>query len=231
MHQPSIFPFGLRIDEPVTVLTDLIVAAVCFYAYYKLGRFDKQTSVNRFLRYYFLTMGIATTLGGIIGHGFLYAFDLWFPFDYAVSPWKLPGWLVSMFSITLVERASIEYTRPIVHPRTGKILAWINIIELIVFIFIVFFSLNFWFVQVHAAYGLLFVVSSLNIYVYYKRRTLSSKIFLGAVGFAAIGALVYLNQWSIDQWFNYFDISHMFMAASAYTFYRGSKQLLDDPLL
>jgi hypothetical protein len=231
IYQPSIFPLGLRIDEPVTVLTDLIVSAVCFYAWYKLGKLVKQNEVNRFLRLYFLTMGLATLLGGIIGHGFLYALDSLFEYSYVVSPWKLPGWVVSMFSITLVERASIEYTRPIVNSKTGKILAWINIIELVIFLFIVFFSLNFWFVQVHAAYGLLLVVSSLNIYVYYKRKTLSSKIFLLAVGFAAIGALVYMNQWSIDEWFNYFDISHLFMAASAYTFYKGARQLMNDPLL
>ena len=190
---------------------------------------EKRNEVNRFLRYYFLTMGLATALGGIVGHGFLYAFDAWVLTNFVVSPWKLPGWLVSMFSITLVERASIEYTRPIIHPKLGVLFTWINIIELLVFIVIAVATLNFFFVQVHAAYGLLFVVSSLNLYVFIKRKTLSSKLFLLAVGFAAIGALVYLNEWSISIWFNHFDISHVFMAISAYTFYRGGKRLLEEP--
>ena len=229
--QPSIELFNIRVDEPITVVTDLLVTAVCFYAWIEMGHSHKNNQVNRFLRYYFLTMGIATALGGIIGHGFLYAFDAWFPSSFVVSPWKLPGWLVSMFSITIVERAAIEYTRPIIHPKLGKVFTWINIIELIIFIFIAIFTLNFFFVQVHAAYGLLFVVSSLNLYVFGKRRTKSSKLFLLAVGFAAIGALVYLNEWGVSVWFNHFDISHVLMAISAFVFYKGGKQLLLDPII
>ncbi|MEA3445234.1 MAG: hypothetical protein U9R19_10975 [Bacteroidota bacterium] len=230
-EQPPIDIYGLRIDEPVTVVTDLLVAAVCFYAYVKFSNNQPENKVRRFLKYYFLTMGIATTLGGIVGHGFLYAFDNLVPTDFVVSPWKLPGWLVSMFSITLVERASIEYCRPIIHPKLGTAFTWINIIELIIFIFIAIFTLEFFFVQVHAAYGLLFVVSSLNLYVFFKRKTLSSKLFLVAVGFAAIGALIYLNKWGISIWFNHFDISHVFMAISAFMFYKGGKQLLIDPVI
>ncbi|MCF8459069.1 MAG: hypothetical protein K9H62_24305 [Bacteroidales bacterium] len=229
--QPSIHVFDVRIDEPITMFTDLVVTAVCIYAWFRMSESHKSNHVNRYLRFYFLTMGIATALGGILGHGFQYAFDAWFPSSFVVSPWKLPGWLVSMFSITLLERAAIEYLRPIIKPKLGKLFTLINILELVVFIFITIYTINFYFVQIHAAYGLLFVVTSINLYVLYKRKTLSSKLFLMAVGISAVGALVFLNKWDIGIWFNHYDISHLLMALSAYVFYKASKQLLKDPIV
>ncbi|MBN1597798.1 MAG: hypothetical protein JW894_05850 [Bacteroidales bacterium] len=230
-EQPSIYINNLRIDEPVTVITDLVVSAVCFYAFIKLKRIDRHNKVSTFLKYYFLTMGIATTFGGIVGHSFLYALDDLFHVTLEVSPWKLPGWLISMFSITLVERAAIEYARPIISEKTGKIFSWINIIELIIFIAITFSTLNFFFVQVHAAYGLLVVVTSFSLYVYFKEKTTGSRTLLIAVVFAALSALVYMNKCGISPWFNHFDISHILMATSAWIFYRGGIYIISDPIL
>ena len=246
--QPSIFPFGLRIDEPITTLTDLMVSFVCFYAFYKLNKIDVKNKVHQYLTYYFLSMGIATAIGGIVGHGFLYLFDAqWKPPEQFIkviakifgdnllkdiaNPWKLPGWLTSMFSIALVERASIEYARPLINRKVGTFFAWLNIIELLTFVTITFLTLNFFFVEVHSAYGLLIVVSSFNMAVFIKTRKKGSKLFLIAVGFSAIGALFFMNKWGLSPWFNHFDISHVFMTFSAICFYNGAKEILYDPVL
>jgi len=119
-QQPSIFIYGFRIDEPVTVLTDLLVSAVCFYAYIKLRKIRSGNKVHMYLKHYFLTMALATGIGGLLGHGFLYAFEKSIDITLEVSPWKLPAWLISMFSIMLIERAAIEYARPIINPKIGK---------------------------------------------------------------------------------------------------------------
>lgn len=247
-EQPSIFPFGIRIDEPVTTITDLLVSFVCFYAFYKLNKIHVHNKVHLYLRYYFLSMGIATAIGGIIGHSFLYLFDTqWQSPEKFVNligkifgdelmkdvanPWKLPGWLTSMFSIALVERASIEYARPLINKKVGTLFAWINIIELLTFVTITFATLNFFFVEVHSAYGLLIVVTSFNLIVFIKTRKRGSKLFLIAVGFSAIGALFFMNKWGLSPWFNHFDISHIFMTFSAVFFYIGSKEVLNDPIL
>ncbi|MEA2106203.1 MAG: hypothetical protein U9P82_05720 [Bacteroidota bacterium] len=73
-EQPSIFIQNIRIDEPVTTLTDLFVSFVCFYAFYKLNKIPIRNKVHLYLRYYFLSMGIATAIGGIVGHGFFVSF-------------------------------------------------------------------------------------------------------------------------------------------------------------
>jgi uncharacterized membrane protein YsdA (DUF1294 family) len=213
--------WGVRIDEPVTVLTDLMVSAVCFYAYHQISHHKIRSKLNQYLRYYFLTMGLATLLGGIVGHGFLYAFR--YTGDLAVSPWKLPGWLISMFSIALIERASIEYSRPLItNKQIFSFFAALNIIELVTFIIITFSTLNFFFVETHSAYGLLIVTSGFNGFVYHKTKSKGSKLALVAVAISAISALVYMNEWGIHRWFNHFDVSHIFMTASAWYFYRAA---------
>ncbi len=247
-EQPSIYPFGIRFDEPVTTITDLMISFVCFFAYFKLSRINVKNKVHLYLRYYFLSMGIATAIGGIIGHGFLYLFQArWESPQWLVdflsffvgeellkdvaNPWKLPGWLTSMFSITLVERASIEYARPLIKPKISRFFSWLNIIELLIFVSITFGTLNFFFVEVHTAYGFLIVVSGFNLTVFLKTRKKGSKLFLIAVGFSAIGALFFMNKWGLSPWYNHFDISHTFMILSAIFFLLGSKEILNDPIL
>ena len=246
-EQPSIFLLGIRIDEPITTLTDLIVSFVCFYAFLKLSKTPRNNRIHLYLQYYFLSMGIATAIGGLIGHGFLYLFDSQWKIpdgfmnvlsqifgddllNQTANPWKLPGWLTSMFSIALVERAAIEYARPLINKKVGSFFAWLNIVELTTFVIITFASLNFFFVEIHSAYGLLIVVTSFNLVVYIKTKKQGSKLFLIAVAFSAIGALFFMNQWGLSPWFNHFDISHTFMTVSAIYFYKGSKKAITETI-
>ena len=116
--QPSIEFFSIRIDEPITTLTDLFVSAMCFYAFYRLNKIPTRNKMHTYLKVYFMSMGIATTIGGIVGHGFLYLFD--YNAALPVSPWKLPGWITSMISIAMIERASIEYARKLIKPKRHR---------------------------------------------------------------------------------------------------------------
>jgi hypothetical protein len=186
--QPSVYIYGIRLDEPVTTATDLLISFVCFYAFYQLRRISEKKPLHRYLRFYFMSMGIATAIGGLIGHGFLHYFSF---------AWKLPGWLTSMLSIALIERASIEQARNVISHRFAHSLSVLNIIELLTFMTLTFTTLNFFFVEVHTAYGLFIVVGSLNFYNFLKTRDPGSRQFLIAVGISAIGALVFMNQWSI----------------------------------
>ena len=211
--QPSVELFEIRIDEPVTTITDLFVSCVCFYAFYRLNKIPLKNNVHWNLKYYFLTMGLATLIGGVIGHGFLYLFSF---------AWKLPGWLTSMFSIALLERASILYAKPLIKPRIGKFFYWMNILELSTFVILTFSTLNFFFVELHSAYGLLVIVTSFNFWVYRKRKSEASRLFLVAVGVSSISALIFMNEVGISPWFNHFDISHLLMATSAFIFYNAN---------
>lgn len=213
----SVELLGIRLDEPVTTITDLMVSAVCYYAFWKIHREKPNYRLNIYMKFYFLSMGLATTIGGVIGHGFLYLFSF---------AWKLPGWVTSMFSVALLERASIEYCKPQIHnERVFRFFTWLNIIELTTFIIITFWTLNFFFVEVHSAYGLLIVVTGFQGYVYRKTRSKASKLALIAVGISAISAIIYMNEIGLHKWFNHFDISHVFMTISAWFFYRSAMEM------
>ena len=214
--QPSLYLSGLRIDEPINTLTDLIVSAVCFYALIQLKKSGLSGRTQLYFRLYFLLLGTATLLGGIIGHGFLYAFSF---------AWKLPGWIVSMLSVAFLERSSIEHAKANIPPRVGKFFLVLNIVELLTIMSITIYTLNFEWVEFHSGYGLLAVVLPFHAYTYFKTRDKGSLTILYAVGIACIAALIFMNKLSLGKWFNYIDISHTLMAIAAYIFYRGALKL------
>jgi hypothetical protein len=245
--QPAIELLGVRINEPVTTLTDLFISFVCFYAFFHIYRLNKsrKSKTHQYLQFYFLSMGTATALGGIVGHGFLYLFnDEWelpgrfvafitnlvgeSQLNPTANPWKLPGWLTSMFSIALIERAVIEYSRKILPNRIGNFFAWLNIIELLFFMTLTFSTLNFFFVEIHTFYGFMIVVLGFSLFTFRRLKNKGSKLFIIAVGFSAISALFFMNEWSFHTWFNYLDISHIFLTVSAYFFYKGSIKLIKE---
>jgi hypothetical protein len=166
-------------------------------------------------------MAFATAYGGIIGHAFL---------GYVGFGWKIPGWLISMVSIALLERSAIAHASALLDKKTSVFFAYLNTIELIVLNVIVLSTLNFFYVEAHAAYGLLIVVFSFEIYVFKITRDESSRRFLCAVGISALAALVHLTEFSLHAWFNHMDLSHVLMAASAYVFFLGGQKLQGSPI-
>ena len=208
----TIYILGIKILEPIATITDILVSIVCLFAFYKIHKTGKKEKTFIYFKFYFLIMAVATLLGGLIGHAFLYNFN------YA---WKLPGWITSMFSIMLVERATIEHTKIIVKPQIIKVLRVVNTVELIIFLTLTLITLNFAFVEFHSGYGLMFVVLSLQSYLFYKTRNKASKNILIGIAFAAVAALFFMNNIDIHQWFNHLAASHTLMAVAAIFFYKG----------
>ncbi|WP_321996050.1 DUF6962 family protein [Draconibacterium orientale] len=212
----TVFLFGIKIDEPVVTLTDLLVSVLCFIFACKIHNNNRSEKVFTYFKLYFLIMGIATALGGLIGHAFLYHFNFY---------WKLPGWITSMFAIMFVERAAIEHTRIQLSKQIVKILSILNIIEFLTFLTLTIITLNFFYVEFHSGYGLMFVVLSLEGFLYVKTRNKASKFILIGVAFAAVAALFFMNNISIHQWFNHIAASHVLMAVAAWFFYIGASKI------
>jgi len=207
---------GIRIDEPVTTLTDLLVSVVCFVAFLRLRRQRRPGNTQLYFRLYFLLMAIATLFGGLIGHAFLYALSF---------SWKLPGWIVSMLSVALIERSSIERVKPLIDSRVSKFFLGLNIVELLTVMTVTMWTLDFTWVEFHSGYGLLGVVLPFHLYAWYRTRDKGSFVIVIAVLVASCAALVFMNKLSLHEWFNYLDISHTMMAIGAYIFYRGALKL------
>lgn len=212
----TIYLFGIRVDEPIVTITDLLVSVLCFIFAYKIHQSGKKEKVFLYFKIYFFVMGIATTLGGIIGHAFMYHFSFY---------WKLPGWITSMISIMFVERAAIEHTRIWLTEPIIKVFRVINILEFLTFLTLTIITLDFFFVEFHSGYGLMFVVLSLEGFLFLKTKNTASKLILVGVAFAAIAALFFMNKISPHQWFNYLSISHVLMAVAATFFYLGTRKI------
>ena len=71
----------------------------------------------------------------------------------------------------------------------------------------------------------MFVVLSLEGFLFLKTKNKASKYMLVGVGFAALAALFFMNKISLHQWFNYLSISHVLMAAAATFFYIGTTKI------
>lgn len=216
--QPSIEIFGVLIMEPIVTFTDLLVSAVCLYAFIKLSKANRSGQSHQYFRLYFLIMALATAFGGITGHAFQYALEF---------EWKLPGWLISMLAVSALERGVISFLSPIIPNRVSNFLGVANIVELLGFAALSFITLNFFFVQIHSAYGLGLVVFPLCFYAFWKTGNNGAKIICLSVLFTTLAAFFYTSKVSISPWFNHLDLSHCVMAIGAYLFYKGADEMGD----
>ena len=212
----TIFLGGIRIDEPIVTITDLVISVLSFYYYYKLRNHDSDHLTFFYFKYYFLIMGIATAFGGIIGHAFLYAFTF---------AWKLAGWVISMIAIMLIERAAIEHTRILLNNKIINWLRIINVVEFVLFLGLTFYFLDFFYVELHTAYGLMVVLFSLELLLFLRAKNDASKLLLMAVVLVGIAAFVFMNRIVLHQWFNHMALSHVFMSIATVLIYKGVKKI------
>lgn len=208
--------FGVTVLEPSTVLSSLAMTAICVYAFWRLNKPEQGHRMYQHTRYFFLFMAIATAVGGVLGHGFLYLTG---------KPGKIPGWFASMVAVALFERAAIWHIRPLLPQRAGLLLGWLNYAELLIFFVLTLITLNFIVVEIHAFYGLFLMLFLMEIYVYRKKKDPGSLNIFIATFWGAVAAGLHALKFSFGPWFNYNDISHFAMATSIWYYYRGAQRM------
>lgn len=212
-QNPTIYLAGLRIDEPITVLTDLIFCGVCFYAYHKTKNISNLKAI-KFYSLFFLTTGISTLVAALIGHAFLYYFGL---------NAKIYGWVLGIFSISFAQFAALYHTKNILENNRYKLLFIISCTETLLSFILTFYFWSFIVVLLHTVFSLLILVTVLESINYYKTKSLLSKYMIFGVGFLLIASLTHLFKLGFSKWFNHLDVSHVFMTLSMYTMYYGVK--------
>jgi hypothetical protein len=217
----SINVSGIKITEPVTAITDLLLSAVCLFAFFRLRKTRSSIPTVKLFSYYFLTLSITAAYGGIIGHAFIHLLSF---------SWKIPAWILSMISVALIERAAIIHAQPYLKRGTGRFFATLNIVELITLNIIVLYTQVFFFVEVHAAYGLLVIVFSFELFIFMKTREKGSRLILYAVMVSALAAIVHVTRFAPHKWFNHNDLGHVLVSIAIYIYYLGSKRIHVDHL-
>ena len=220
MNQPSIYIFGVLIQEPMCTLTDFIVAAICFFYYVKLGK-SSSWNENRLWRYYFFFIMSATFLGGLLGHAFLYCGSF--------AMMKLPGWLSGMFAMSVLAQISINlffYEKKHFH----FYFSLINVFIFFVMLNLEIYNLAFSYVQIHSALLLLLLIFPMQVLLIKQNDSFKGKSILYALMIAGVGSFFFTSKIGLNPWFNHIDISHVCLGLSMYiiskaAFYKSENQL------
>ena len=130
-----------------------------------------------------------------------------------------------MIAIMFVERAAIQHAKIWLKESLIRTFLVINLLEFFTFLTLTIVTLNFFFVEFHSGYGLMFVVLSLEGFLFIKTKNKASRYILTGIAFAALAALFFMNEISPHKWFNYISVSHVLMAISATFFYIGTTKI------
>jgi len=216
-QEPSIYFAGIRIDEPATTITDLVVAGICIFAFIQLTRNYQPSKERIFFTIFFLGLGMGTLLGSLLGHAFLYRLN---------PAWQLPGWLLSMTATSALVLASLEINRKQIHPRVAQLLFWINILACLLMEILAVTSIDFIYVIVHIAFNLLGIVLPLHLGGWFRSKQSAHLLVIVAVTVMIPVAFIFLFKLNISQWINHTSISHSLMAVSAIFFFLGVRRFI-----
>jgi hypothetical protein len=212
-QNPTIYIGDLRIDEPITALTNLIFVGVCFFAFINTKEQKHFIGPNLY-RWFFLSIGLSAVIASFIGHAFLYHFGF---------KAKIYGWEANIIGVAFAQTAAIYHTRPSIKESLFKILLIINYIQIGIALILTYIIHSFIVVEIHSAISLLLIVSVLEAIHYKNTKSALSKYILIGVGVTVLAVLVHVFKLVISVWFNHLDLSHIIMCGSIYCFYRGVK--------
>lgn len=200
-------------SEPVTSITDFMLAAVAFYFFYSIHKMEsKKRSVINWSKF-FLFLGLSTFFGGL-AHA-ISDRENNFIYDLVWLSMQLSSGLSVFYAQSAAFRSEIR------NRKTQKILHKVSFIQLLLFIPSVIYFFSFKVVAINSSIGLIeLVILFLPVGIQnWKHKALIS------AGVLISFLTVYVNstKLSIATWFNYNDISHVIMFVSILMICKGVK--------
>ena len=189
------------------------------WAFINLGKTVKYHQLKKYLRAHFLFLSIGTLLGGLLGHGFLH---------YLSFAYKLPGWLLSLLSVSFLSVAVVKYARHVLNKNAYHLLFGFIVVESITTTLLTTLNLSFFWVSIHSVVLLIGLSLPLLIRSHLSFAPTRALRFL-TIGLAlnAVSAVVFAIELSFDVWFNHIDISHVIMAVSIPYFLLAGKFMME----
>lgn len=211
LKNPTIFIGDLRIDEPVTTGTDIIVAIIGIIAFMGLRGAGSPKHVAWF-RWFFLVTAVSTLVSSLIGHAFVYHFGI---------EARIYGWMIGVLSASCAQFAATYHAQAYVKPKTFRGLMIFNIVETLAACVVTPIVNQFIVVEIHSAIAMLFILVPMEGFIFSRTRSVLSRNMLIGVGFCICAVLCHVLKLAISPWFNHLDISHVFMAAGMLSMYLG----------
>jgi len=209
--------FGVKILEPIVVLTDIIVTIVCIWAFINLRKLDQGSAARKMMGWYIIVSGVSTTVGGLLGHGLIYMSDF--------VTMKFPGWILGMIGTHFFQKAALYNAEPVLQATTFKRLDLLISMLTAIGIGVLFYFKTFIIVEIYLGVGHLLIAMPLFIYYLNKSSDEASRLALIGIAVLASSLLVVIPKLSIGAWISHHDIAHIIMAISIYMSYLAGRAM------
>lgn len=202
IQNPTIFINEFEIREPITSLTDLLVAAVAFWGVWYLTKNKYRSSKQfQYYRYYFICFALGMTAAGLLGHAFQ---------GYLTVAWKMVGWLFSLTAQLFLVQASLGHNQPFIPSHRLKLIRTLSIATYLTFVLLTLLpqTRDFKLVQIGNAIILIGFTLPLQVFFFSKHKNKGAQYVLISILFGIVTGILYNAKLSVNQWFNYHDIGH-----------------------
>ncbi len=208
---------GLRLQEPMALITNWLMALFSFYAYGHLNKGESafQTAWKSF----YLMLGISTTFGGL-GHLF---------FQYSSFYGKFPSWI---FGILAGVYASFGMISTIENEKRRNLLRKLVVIKSSVLLLTALLTVKFLFVAIDTTLTYILFCGFLAYRLHKKDWEGVQYFYLGVLALLP-SAFIFGLKVNLSLWLNKDDLSHLFMLACLIFFYfgvRSTQKLMEHKL-
>ncbi|MEP2024177.1 MAG: hypothetical protein ABJH98_00455 [Reichenbachiella sp.] len=210
LETPSIELLGLQVTEPMTWITNWMVATACLVFGHKLF-YDEQADISqKFWALFFLFMGLASFTGGI-AHGFI---------QYVGHKFHHVAWLLSGIGIFCAQLAVLPF---IEHAKVRSFVRIFCYAQLMIMSASVLIFQHFSSVLIDSIVGLIGIVIPVSIAHFARYKDKRSILVIVGILTNLIPAFIHLLKFSINEWFNFNDISHVVMIGCFYVMFKAAK--------
>ncbi|MGH1436484.1 MAG: DUF6962 family protein [Lewinella sp.] len=216
---PTVFIGTFEWREPVTTLTDFLVALVSLYAFIRFARYKgEQSESYNYYKFYFLCFAIGMTSAAWFGHGLQ---------AYVGSGFKKIGWVCSSTGLLFLAFASLLQLKKILTTRLYAVLRVLIVLQYFTFLVLMLHPQlsDFVYAQLSSTVSLVGFTLPMQVYYYIKSKEKGSLILFTAILYGIFPGLVFNNQISLHRWLNYHDISHILMAFFMFFVFLGASRL------
>lgn len=201
--------FGLKILEPGTILSDLLMGLACLIFSIKLNRLD-DCKKNRFISYFFLFLGFSSFVAGA-AHGLFYYFGIYL---HTIS-WILSGLAIYFLQIGTTVLFDNEKFKSwyIVFIRT----------QLLVYLILLFAISGFIVVKINFVISMIGVITPVYLVDMAKRGYRNNLFIITGVFLAILPSLYHRTEFTFGYIFNMNDLSHFFLILCIFFVFLGVK--------
>lgn len=209
---------GIQVNEPVTVLTNILLSGLTFHFYLRLNKVtQKKSTLLSYWKFFFLFLSIANLIA-VVSHGFKSYIE---PntYYYVWMFMNLASFPSSYF--LLLSNLEVSY----LHPKKHKWYYWF--IQLLTLLLVVSIYLLNTIELVKLNAGLVILIT-LWVHIKSHKNGLSGSYWIyNGFLLSLICLPVHTYKISLHPYFNFKDISHVIMLVSLYFIFLGMKNYLE----